>query len=487
MKKQLLVGWATASITPDRPVFLIGQLYYRVSRYVHDPISASALALSYEDDQVIFLSADMESISGDICETVRKNLDGWEGIKGSNICFSATHSHTSTYVRDERRAGIIALVGEDALPPMDIPKNVLTDDEAEEIIICKFTCIIKEAWEARSPGGISAASDYAVIGFNRRPQFDLGGGKIKSKMYGDCSQENFIRFESTEDHAIDMLFTWDNNRNLTGVLVDVPCPSQVYELHNFISADYWGYARDAIRERLGNVHVLSLCGSAGDQNPINLIKISKQNSNELLEWNAQAGEVHRNFDMSEQCRDIAACIADAVCRGFGKAKNTIEKHPVLRHSVKDISLPIRTVTEEVYLQAESEIKKLTSQFSNRRKMEGKDLVRFFEPMGIIGRWKLQQKGQYTTTRCSIIRIGNTIICTTPFEVYVEYALQIKARSKAPHVFTIQLTNGVSGYLPTETALNGGSYSSKPASSLVGPEGGRLLTETLIKEINRLWE
>lgn len=486
MEKQLLVGWATTSITPERPAFLIGQLYYRVSRYVHDPITATALVLTNGDDEVIFLSADMESISADICEAVRKNLDSWNSIKANKICFSATHSHTSTYVRDERRAGIIALVGEDTLPPMDIPKNVLNDDEAEEIIIQKFTGLIKEAWEARAPGGISGISDYAAISFNRRPQFDHGDGKIKSKMYGDCSQDNFLRFEGTVDHAIDMLYTWDNNRNLTGVLVDVPCPAQVFELHSFISADYWANARNAIRKRLGNVYILSLCGSAGDQNPIDLVKVSKQNANELKEWRDQAQEVNRNFDMSEECNDIGARIADAVYRGFCKARNTVEKQPVLYHSIMDISLPIRTVSEEAYLQAKEEIKKIVSQFPAGHRMEGKDLVRLFEPMGVIGRREFQQKGDHTIIRSDIIRIGNTIICTTPFEVFVEYALQIRARSKAPHVFTIQLTNGASGYLSTEIALNGGSYSSKPASTLVGPKGGKLLTEILIKEINRLW-
>ncbi len=42
---ELLVGWASASITPDRPVALSGQFHTRVSQSVHDPITATALAL----------------------------------------------------------------------------------------------------------------------------------------------------------------------------------------------------------------------------------------------------------------------------------------------------------------------------------------------------------------------------------------------------------------------------------------------------------
>jgi hypothetical protein len=370
---------------------------------------------------------------------------------------------------------------------MDIPKNLMGEDEAAEFIIERFTGLIKDAWKSRQPGGISYASDYAAIGFNRRPQFDLGNGTVESKMYGVCSRDNFLRFEGSVDHTIDMLYTWDQNRALTGVLVDVPCPSQVMELHNFISADYWGYARSAIRDRLGNVFVLSICGAAGDQNPLDLVRISKDNVKELQAWNAQAGEVFRNFDMCEECEDIAERIAFAVERGCRKAQKNIETRPVFRHTVKDITLPIRNVSEADYKEADARVKSIILEFSPSRRMRGEDLVRLFEPMGIVERWKLQQTTGSITIHSSIVRLGSVVFCTNPFELFVEYGLRIRARSKARQVFNFQLTNGQGGYLPTDAALSGGSYSSKPASTLVGPRGGDILTETIITEVNRLWD
>jgi hypothetical protein len=284
-----------------------------------------------------------------------------------------------------------------------------------------------------------------------------------------------------------MLYTWDMQRNLTGVLVDVPCPSQVHELHYYISADYWGSVRSAIRERLGNVFVLSICGCAGDQNPLDLTRISKNNVKELDAWNAQAGEVFRNFDMNEECEAIGERIAEAVNRGLRKSKNNIETKPIFRHIVKEITLPIRKVAEADYKEAAAKVKAIAAEFSASHKMEGRDLVRIFEPLGIVNRWELQQKTDTTTVHSSILRIGDASFCTNPFELFVEYSLRIRAHSKASHVFNFQLTNGCPGYLPTEAALAGGSYSSKPASTLVGPEGGKILTETLIAEINKLWD
>ena len=45
MNKQINIGWAQTDITPDRPVYVIGQLYSRISSYVHDPITATCLVL----------------------------------------------------------------------------------------------------------------------------------------------------------------------------------------------------------------------------------------------------------------------------------------------------------------------------------------------------------------------------------------------------------------------------------------------------------
>ena len=42
---ELLVGGATISITPDKPVALAGQFHTRIGRTVETPVTATALAL----------------------------------------------------------------------------------------------------------------------------------------------------------------------------------------------------------------------------------------------------------------------------------------------------------------------------------------------------------------------------------------------------------------------------------------------------------
>lgn len=485
--RQIQIGWSEVSITPSKPVILRGQLYFRVSAFVHDPIYATALAMENGEEQCIMVSLDAVGILPDHMKKIQEAVDGLEGIDAKKITISATHTHNSTqFIGDVHRKTFENYIGEDVILRVEKPDDMLTPEEAEAFFLEKITHLIITAWKNRKPGGISYAADYAVVGFNRRPVFTLADGDEESKMYGDCSQDSFLGFEGSVDHTIDIIYTWDQDRNLTGVLVDVPCPSQVYELHRFVSADYWAPARDRIRTKLGNINVLSICGAAGDQNPLDLVRLSKINSKELIEWNAQVGEVFRNINMKEECSLIGDRIAEAVSRGYVKAKNYIQTEPVFKHISFTMQLPIRKVSEEDYKEALLIIKDTKSKFSSENRMTSADQVSLFEPVGIVKRWELQQETEIFSFQANIVRIGNIAVATNPFELFVEYGFRIRARSKAEQVCICQLTNDIGGYLPTNAAIAGGSYSSKPASTTVGPIGGDELVERIIKEINDLW-
>jgi hypothetical protein len=86
----------------------------------------------------------------------------------------------------------------------------------------------------------------------------------------------------------------------------------------------------------------------------------------------------------------------------------------------------------------------------------------------------------------VLRIGDIAIATNPFELYIDYGVQMKARSPAEQTFVIQLAGDSGRYLPTPKAIDGGSYSALPVSNRVGPEGGQVLVEETVKAIRALW-
>jgi hypothetical protein len=483
----LRIGWAQTNITPVAPALMEGQMYMRCSQYVHDPLTATALALDNGEEQAIFVSMDMTEIPTHAFERLRDELES-RGILFEWVTFNVTHTHnSSSFNKDFMRVENEQVYDPEILPKFEMPENMVWGKEGQDFFVDRVCDLIFAAWEKRAPGGISYAHDYAAVAFNRRPQFDRGD-RLETTMYGDCSRKDFVRFESGVDTSVELLYTWNEQQELTGVVCNVPCPSQVYELHCFLSADYWGPTRSAIREKMNkNVYVLPMCGAAGDLAPIDLTWYSKTNKKALLDWGGQTKEVLRNFDMTLICQGIGERISEAVERGYKTAKNYIDYKPAFMHKILSMELPIRQVSEEEYRDAEAEVKRIYERFSKEHPMEMADLVKAFEPQGVILRYRQQKKSPVYAFDCHILRLGNVAIATNPFELYHEFALRIKARAKAEQVFIVQLSNGAGGYLPTRVAVEGGSYSSKPASTVCGPEGGDMLVEKTLEFMDGLWD
>ncbi|MDW7658122.1 MAG: hypothetical protein SCM11_13215 [Bacillota bacterium] len=487
MNKQINIGWAQTDITPDRPVYVIGQLYSRISTYVHDTLSATCLVLENGDEQMTMVSCDIASVPVMHLERIFRRLD-CQGLDTSRIVFNAIHTHNSSMFTSNTTYEVFfkSVLGE-ICPSMNEPENILKDEEAEEWFIEKMVRLITDAWDARLPGGVSMAHDYAVVAFNRRPQFQESG-KIISRMYGTCADSNFLGFEGASDHSADMLFTWDTDGNLTGTAVCIPCPSQVYELHSFLSADYWDETRNSIRDALGNIYILPLCGAAGDQNPLDLVLLSKTNGKELRIWNSQETEVLRNFDMLQACKDIGERIGEAVTRGYRKARNRIETRPVFRTSVFTMDVALRCVQKADVIAAQKRIDAIKAKYSKPGSLPESEMVRCFVDIGYINRWKLQNETTRFLFPVYIFRLCRAVFATNPFELYVDYGFRMKARCKADQAFIIQLSsNAKGGYLPTTTAVAGGSYGSLPVSTMVGPDGGTELVEKTLEAMDALWE
>lgn len=486
MNKQINIGWAQTDITPDRPVYVIGQLYSRISSYVHDPLTATCLVLENGESQMTLVSCDMPSVPTMHIPKILERLNV-EGLDKNRIVFSAIHTHNATmFDRNTTYEVYFKSVLGDLCPEMEEPADILKDEELASIYVDKMVELIEDAWDNRMMGGVSMAHDYAAIAFNRRPQF-LEDGKRESRMYGTCSDENFLGFEGPADHAADMLYTWDLCGNLTGALVCIPCPSQVYELHDFLSADYWGEARNQIREELGNIYVLPLCGAAGDQNPLDLVRISKDNKEALKVWNAQERAVFRNFDMLQECQDIGARVCEAVVRGYKKSRNYVENRPAFKALTFEMDVALRTVSEEDVAAAQARIDGVKARYAPGEKMTEGEMIRCFEDIGYLNRWKLQQETTRFRFPIFVFRLGKAVFATNPFELYVDFSYRMKARCKASQAFIVQLSsNAKGGYLPTQAAVDGGSYGSKPVSTMVGPDGGDELVEKTLAAMDSLF-
>ena len=87
-----------------------------------------------------------------------------------------------------------------------------------------------------------------------------------------------------------------------------------------------------------------------------------------------------------------------------------------------------------------------------------------------------------------IRLGDVAIATNPFELYVDYGVQIQARSPAEQTILIQLAAPLDFgyYVPTPRAVEAGGYSAEVTHNLVGPKGAQILVDETVRAIKALW-
>jgi hypothetical protein len=107
--------------------------------------------------------------------------------------------------------------------------------------------------------------------------------------------------------------------------------------------------------------------------------------------------------------------------------------------------------------------------------------------GILERFEKQQNTQFYTTEIHVARLGAIAFATNPFELFLDFANQIKALSDAEQTFIIQLACDSGGYLPTAKAERGSHYSAYVSSGLTGHEGGALLVRKTVDTIKKFWE
>ncbi|MBL9212489.1 MAG: hypothetical protein JNL92_18660 [Opitutaceae bacterium] len=475
---ELKVGWAQADLTPPEPVIIAGQFHARVSEGVLDPITTTVLALEGDGDHVVFVSCDVVSIPDALRDAVRARLRSAGGLDPRKVILHATHSHTAPLYD----AGRI-------VPGLDL--RVMETGALVTLTADRIAQAVTRAWTERTPGGIAYGLGQAVVGRNRR-SVDRRG---KSTMYGDVARPDFSHIEGFEDHDVNFLATYDPQGALTGLVVNLACPAQADESLFQLTADFWHDTRVELRRRHGaRLFVAAQCSTAGDIAPhfVRNSSYDHRASKRMLELKQRSVRA-----------EIAQRIARAADDVLPVIKSTVDRSPRLRHRVETLALPMNHLTEADVADArqeagvwrgryEAERKKLETQPAAAR--TGRWYVAITGAYGrmrwnerVLERFEAQRNGpQAQTIEFHVLRVGDVAFATNPFEYYLDYGIQIKARSPAPQTFLLQLA-GAGTYVPSPRSTLGGGYGSLPASNPVGAQGGGVLRDRTVELIREYWK
>ena len=458
---RLWIGWNRGDITPRRKTFVLGQFHTRISDEVLSPLTATALALEVRGDdgatdQAVFLSCDLAG--ADFKAELLRKLEGrCCGLDPAKITVNATHTHTAPAMRSG------------AYDEPEDDSDFMKPEEYRDWLVAQLADIVAAAWKERRPGGVARGFGYAVVGRCRRAVYADG----TARMYGETNREDFIGFESCDDHAVNLLFTRDEAGELTGILVNLACTSQCKEGLEAFTADFWHDVREAVSARYGAaVHVLPQCAPAGDMSP------------HLLADQKEEKDLRDRLGVDDSgmvARRIMAAVDEALTTASA-TEETVE----LVHAVHHLRLPRMMVTKEQY-ELEKRIRAMSEEERNRQPF-GFDRVWPFGPIcDLVTRYEQQEAKADHDVQCHVIRLGDVVFATNPFELFVDYGMRIRCRSRALQTFLVQLADGSGGYLPTQRGLDGGHYSALVKSNWVGPDGGAVLVDETVRAVNALFE
>ena len=496
------IGWSEISITPEKKVSLYGQFAERISEYVEKPLMATAMAVESCGDQMILVSCDLVGVADNVVEAVRNHLlelgADRIGMDVSKIICFATHTHTGpNFTRRPGRAVSLSADNktllESRLPEgrkyieaasANNDPDVATNQEVFDLLTERLSRVCLEAWQGREEASFANAFDRACVGMCRRVTYSDG----TAQMWGDANTAVFTELEGGNDSGVELMFTCSGDK-MTGVVVNLACPAQCVQHRHFVSPDFWGEARKLIKERFGEeFHILCVCAPAGDQCPVDLVRWvhpdTDVNDPNLIRHNPPVRKADPSmFDlegMKKAGKRVARAVFDAYDDGLGVPQTEIR----FCHEVIPMELPLRRATLEEAIQAEKEIRDYLR--NKEGDVDFHDAAKLQPYMGILKRIRVQENIDTLTEEIHIIRMGSVAFATSPFELYLDYANQIRARMNCEQAFLIQLANGCEGYLPTEKGEKHGHYSGFIASGVVGHEGGDLLVRRTIKEINAMF-
>jgi len=429
--QEFTAGAAKVSIVPPFPTHM-GGFGDRMETFerAEDELYARALALHDGEQAVIIIGSDLMAIDRQLVQRARTIITDKTGVPASHIMISCVHNHSAPSYYQKARKGITELPLED----------FLVEHFAEAGI---------SAYDNRVPA--SAGFKYGeIIGATRNRQ-----------------QNN----EDVVDTTVGVLRIEEReSREVIGLLYNFTGHPVILGSRNLkLSGEFPGWASRTIEEVLGGVAVFTQ-GACGDIT------------------------VHRQGDPWSEIQRLGRLIAGEVIKTAEFIRPSEEVSVDAASTLLALPpKPIPPLTESEGLLAAAE-----ASYENAVKADAPDQLQRqlrqqvdlqsanVRQAKLIADGELVQPTSYDA-EVQVMRIGDLVAVAVPGELFVEYALELRARIKQTYDYPLVLVgyaNHYLGYIVTPRAMQTGGY--EAAVARVGPESGREMVETAMHLLSS-WE
>ncbi|MCD6318130.1 neutral/alkaline non-lysosomal ceramidase N-terminal domain-containing protein [Candidatus Aerophobetes bacterium] len=437
--RTLKAGTAVVDITPPVGTRMGG---YRLrdipSQGIHDPLYAKALILEQDEQRIAILTVDLGAVNKNIVEKTKGLIEDKTGIKKEAILIAASHTHS----------------GPDTF--------FLTDENLNKTYISILPEYLAGAvyWATNNMQPVKIGvgrGKVQGVSFNRR--LKTKDGRVKLNWEKISSAE--IVSEGPVDEELGIIKVETLKGKLLAVLINFALHAAVVGPQNLLfSADWPGYTMRLIEKVKKGCIALFTNGAEGNINHIKTPGV----------WKGTFEEAQR----------IGTIIGAEALKILARVSTIPEA--IIGNKSRNIKIPLRKAPFASLDQLKELIKKEEKQLGEAKSSKlKKDLQRNKEIL-----WIMEQNQTEEEIEIQTITIGDNVLVGIPAEYFVEYGLEIKAKSPFNYTFIVGLANGYIGYIPTLEAFKEGGYEVEfCATSKFVPQAGEIIKKEVLKLINEL--
>lgn len=440
----LRAGVAATDITPPLGIAMAGYYHERGADGVLDPLFSKALVMEREGEHAALVVLDLISVTRQITDRARAEIEKTTGIPGNRVMISATHAHTGPVLTHPGKR----------VEDMGGQKKITV--EYTERLPGRIAESVRLAHERLQPARLSTALGRCEnLAYNRR--FFMRDGTVGWNP--GRSNPNIVMPVGPIDPEVGVLLI--ESPKAGGPLQSLATYVN-FAMHpdttggSKISADWPGALDRILAGYHGSNHMTLVAnGTCGNLNHID------------VSWKGLGSpglEQHR----------IATILGAAVFLAYKDLK-PIDPGP-LRSRSETVELDLPEITPQQL----EEAKKTLEATKDDRGGNFMKLVRSYRALDVAAR-----EGKPHRVEVQAIALGKEAAWVSlPGEVFVELGLAIKKRSPFPNTFIVELANESIGYIPDRRSYAEGNY--EPESARCAPGSGEKLVEAAVKLLSELY-
>lgn len=447
---QLKAGAATSNITPPLGGDIVGGFLPIPADQIHDELHARCLVLDDGTTKLAIVVLDLLGIHRSVSDSARDEIERRLSIPKANVLISATHTHSAVSVLGSSRYRV-----EQEL------------DDYQRFVVSRIVDGVQRAVRSMQPAELGFGSaEAAEHVFNRR--WHMSEKYAATSPYGDIDQVKMNPPGGSEDLVkpagpTDPVVSFLSVRGTDGTPISLYAS---YSLHyvggvgpGHVSADYFGMFSDELNRLVTPQSIdppfvaMMANGTSGDINNINFVKPRPRKS------------------AYEQMRYVAHDVAAKVFT----AMKDVEYQSDIKLSAKYREPVVRWRHPSPATMAWANAKLQEPETDSRRA----DLPRIYAKRAL----SLVDHPQEAPVPVQLLRIGDGVIGTMPFEIFCEIGLQFKKHFDGQPAILASLSHGYFGYLPSPAQHLLGGYETWLGTNRVDPETSDVLLENLLDMAN----